>query len=114
MNKVAPADNKAFTTQQVADRWSCHHQSVRKWQRAGLLDCILLGRQRRYLLSDILKAEEKMAALGALKKPAAGQKPVAALKAKAAVRQRSAAPLKAKAIPKQKATANLRYETVTD
>jgi hypothetical protein len=92
MNKLAPADNRAFTTQQVADRWSCHHQSVRKWQREGLLDCILLGRQRRYLLSDILKAEEKMAALGTLKKPvAAGQKPVAALKAKAAARQKAAA-----------------------
>ena len=97
MNKLAPADNRALTTQQVAARWNCHHETIRKWQREGLLTCIKLGRHRRYLLSDILKAEETMAALGARKKPAAGQKPVAALKAKAVARQRAAARLEAEA-----------------
>jgi hypothetical protein len=89
MNKLAPADNRALT-RQVAARWNCHHETIRKWQREGLLTCIKLGRHRRYLLSDILKAEESMAALGAVRKPLPAKQKVTA-KRKAAAQPKAIA-----------------------
>jgi excisionase family DNA binding protein len=61
VNKVAPADNRSLTIQQVADRWSCHDQSVRKWQKEGLLKGFRIGLRFRFPLSEVLHAEQIMA-----------------------------------------------------
>ena len=68
MNALTIGDDKALTTVQVAQRWNCHHETVRRRQREGLLASIKLGRHRRYLLSAVWEAEKKMAAMGAVRK----------------------------------------------
>ena len=42
----------------LKDRWDCSLESLKRWEREGILRPIKIGQKVRYRLSDIIEAEK--------------------------------------------------------
>ena len=43
----------------LKDRWDCSLESLKRWERAGILRPLKIGSKVRYRLSDIIEAEKE-------------------------------------------------------
>jgi hypothetical protein len=52
-----PADNATLTRQELAERWRCCIETIKRRQAQGALRALKLGRMVRYRLADVLAVE---------------------------------------------------------
>ena len=52
-----PADNATLTRQELAERWRCCIETIKRRQAAGALKALKLGRMVRYRLADVEAVE---------------------------------------------------------
>ena len=100
---ITAETNKSITSPQLAERWQCHVATIRRRQGEGLLKGFQIGIRWRFPLSDVLHAEQLLAAnparrrLGSAERRAQLLRGLAAAlvsrKQKAAARQKAAASL---------------------
>ena len=43
----------------LKDRWDCSLESLKRWERAGILRPLKIGSKVRYRLSDVIEAEKE-------------------------------------------------------
>ena len=53
------ADGTYLTTKQVAERFNVSIQTIHNWLRQQLIPCLIVGKTRRFALSDIQNFERK-------------------------------------------------------
>jgi excisionase family DNA binding protein len=58
---IAFANDATLTVRQLAKRWGCHVESIRRRLRSGELKSLRLGIRHRFKLSEIQRVEKKMA-----------------------------------------------------
>ena len=62
MKELTAEINKSITSPQLAERWQCHIATIRRRQNEGLLKGFRIGIRFRFPLSEVLHAEQMMAA----------------------------------------------------
>jgi hypothetical protein len=62
MNAITAETNKSITSHQLAERWQCNIATIRRRQFEGLLKGFKIGNRYRFRLSDVVHAEQLMAA----------------------------------------------------
>ena len=62
MNAITAETNKSITSPQLAQRWQCNIATILRRQREGLLKGFKIGIRYRFRLSDVVHAEQLMAA----------------------------------------------------
>ena len=59
---ITAETNKSITSPQLAERWQCNIATIRRRQFEGLLKGFKIGNRYRFRLSDVVHAEQLMAA----------------------------------------------------
>jgi predicted site-specific integrase-resolvase len=58
--EIAPGDEELLSRKELAARWRCHIETLKRWEEAGRLKPIKVGAKfLRYRLSDIEKFERE-------------------------------------------------------
>jgi hypothetical protein len=63
-NTVILTESSLLNRGGLAERWGCSIETIKRRERAGVLNAIILGRLVRYRLSDILSIEAAAAVKG--------------------------------------------------
>jgi excisionase family DNA binding protein len=58
---IAFVDDATLSIRQLAKRWGCHVESIRRRLRSGELKSLRLGIRHRFKLSEIQRVEKQMA-----------------------------------------------------